>query len=288
MDPATPDIAPPKSASQPNPMKKTKSAKKSKPTPPQSVPLKQPPAEFVQQNPVEKSKQRPTTQPTPLQNPTQSNPAPHPKPTTPPPTPATLKQPQAEFVHNFLSIDQLQRMLIYFSKQRPTDPFSSYGFTDVVARLINDPLNIVFGQHGIYLFTNHLLVYPYNELDEAQVSYITNFLRTHVVNLPPPDATIGLQGIPSMKLDVRVSKQMGGGYTVRPVQLSNIRINTLDVLYALVRGVVTGPLDAKYNLQYRRHAVNLHLQRIVTKVVVSRAQLQAVNAELQRCQDLMC
>jgi hypothetical protein len=194
----------------------------------------------------------------------------------------SLNNPQTEFIQHFMGPDQLRRLLIYFSKQRPVDPYSSYGFTDVVVRLINDPLNIVFGQHGVYLFSNHLLVYPYNELDDAQVSYITNFLRMHIVNIPPSNGS--MPHVPSMKIDARVSKQMGGGYTVRPVQLTNIRLNTLDVLYALVRGIIIGSPDAKYNPKYRQHAVNLQLQRIVTKVVISRAQLQAVNVELDRCQ----
>jgi hypothetical protein len=203
----------------------------------------------------------------------------------------SLHQPQSEFVQHFLRPDQIQRMLIYFSKQRPTDPHASYGFTDVVVRLINDPLNIVFGTHGVYLFSNHLLVYPYNELDEAQVAYITNFLRTHVRTLPllmanPSATTPEMCVVPSMKLDARVSIQMGGGYTVRPMQLTNIRLNTLDVLYALVRGILSG--SQKFSLAYRQHAVNLQLQRIVTKVVISRAQLQAVNVEMERCQQMLC
>jgi hypothetical protein len=202
----------------------------------------------------------------------------------------SLHQPQSEFIQHFLRPDQLQRMLIYFSKQRPTDPNASYGFTDVVVRLINDSLNIVFGTHGVYLFSNHLLVYPYNELDEAQVAYITNFLRTHVRTLPPLAPTITttpeMYVVPSMKMDARVSTQMGGGYSVRPMQLTNIRLNPLDVLYALVRGILNG--SQKYSLAYRQHAVNLQLQRIVTKVVVSRAQLQAVNVEMERCQQMLC
>jgi hypothetical protein len=197
----------------------------------------------------------------------------------------TLNKPQKEFLQHFLGPDQLQRLLIYFSKQSPGTPQSSHSFTDVVVRLINDPLNIVFGQHGVYLFSNHLLVFPYNELDEKQVAYITNFLRMHVPALAP--FSTEHVSFPSMRIDARVSKQMGGGYTVRPVQLTNIRINTLDVLFALVRGIVIGQPNAKYSPKYRQHAVNLQLQKIVTKVVVSRAQLQAVNVELERCQGLV-
>jgi len=202
--------------------------------------------------------------------------------------------PQAEFARVFLGPEQLQRMLIYFSKQRPTDPHAQYGFTDVIVRLIKDPLNIVFGQHGVYLFSNYLLVYPYNELDERQTGYITHFISAHVKNLTdtvktptgtvknPADANEPL--VPSMNLDARVSKQMGGGYTVRPVQLSNIRLDTLDVLYALVRGIMCG--SQKHTSKYRQHAVNLQLQRILPKVVVSRSQLQAVNTEIERCTGL--
>jgi len=191
-----------------------------------------------------------------------------------------LQLPQTEFIHHFLGPEQLQRMLIYFSKQRPTDPQVDNGFIDVIVRLINDPLNIVFGQHGVYLFSSFLLVYPYSELDESQVAYITQFIRTHVHNLTAivnRDAPI----VPSMHLDARVAKQMGGGYTVRPVQLNNIRIGTLDVLYALVRGIMCG--SQKHSIKYRQHAVNLHMQRILTRAVVSRAQLQSVNSEIERC-----
>ncbi|KAJ1467709.1 hypothetical protein T484DRAFT_1857890 [Baffinella frigidus] len=198
----------------------------------------------------------------------------------------SLQQPQIEFVENFLRPEQLQRMLIYFSKQTPTDTYATYGFTDIVVRLINEPLCIIFGQHGVYLFSNYLLVYPYNELDAAQVSYITQFLRTHVGNLPAPpssetcdDKTPPLA--PSMKIDIRVTKQMGGGYTVRPIQLTNIRLCTFSVLCALVRGIMCG--TQKHDVKYRQHAVNLQLQRILTRIVVSRAQLHAVNTEIDSC-----
>ena len=200
----------------------------------------------------------------------------------------SIQFPQTEFTRVFLGPEQLQRMLIYFSKQRPTDPHAQYGFTDVIVRLIKDPLNIVFGQHGVYLFSNYLLVYPYNELDEIQTGYITHFISAHV---DIPAETNGLSTpdthplVPSMNIDARVSKQMGGGYTVKPVQLTNIRLDTLDVLYALVRGIMNG--TQKHSVKYRQHAVNLQLQRIMPKVVVSRSQLQAVNTEIERCTGLV-
>ena len=201
---------------------------------------------------------------------------------------SSIQYPQTEFAQAFLGLEQLQRMLVYFSKQKPTDAHAQYGFTDVIVRLIKDPLNIVFGQHGVYLFSNYLLVYPYNELDERQTGYITHFISSHVNDLTgtndlPTQHTNTL--VPSMKLDARVAKQMGGGYTVRPVQLTNIRLDTLDVLYALVRGVMCG--TQKHSIKYRQHAVNLQLQRIMPKVVVSRAQLQAVNTEIERCTSLV-
>jgi hypothetical protein len=191
----------------------------------------------------------------------------------------SLQQPQIEFVQSFLQPEQLQRMLIYFSKQKPTNAHAQYGFTDVIVRLINDPLCIIFGQHGVYLFSNYLLVYPYNELDAAQLSYITQFIRMHVTNLPVSEETLSLT--PSMKIDARVTKQMGGGHTVRPLQLTNIRLDTFDVLAALVRGIMYG--SQKHALRYRQHAVNLTLQRILVKVNVSRAQMQAVNVEIEEC-----
>ena len=200
----------------------------------------------------------------------------------------SIQFPQTEFTRVFLGTEQIQRMLIYFSKQRPTDPHAQYGFTDVIVRLIKDPLNIVFGQHGVYLFSNYLLVYPYNELDERQTSYITHFIGAHVKILPDPDdasTTDAHPLVPSMNIDARVAKQMGGGYTVRPVQLTNIRLDTLDVLYALVRGIMNG--SQKHTVKYRQHAVNLQLQRIMPKVVVSRSQLQAVNTEIERCTGLV-
>jgi predicted transport protein len=196
----------------------------------------------------------------------------------------SLRQPQIEFVDNFLQVHQLQRMLIYFSKQNPTDVNASYGFTDIVVRLINDPLCIIFGQHGVYLFSNFMLLYPYNELDKKQVAYITNFLHSHLTNMAPIDAAPDEENtivVPSMKIDARVTKQMGGGYTVRPVQLTNIRVSTLNVLTALVRGIMCG--TQKHDIKYRQHAVNLQLQRILTRVVVSRAQLQLVNVEIEEC-----
>jgi hypothetical protein len=193
-------------------------------------------------------------------------------------TPVSLRQPQVEFVENFLQIEQLQRMFIYFSKQRPTDTNSQYGFTDILVRLINDPLCIIFGQHGVYLFSNYLLVYPYNELDKRQITYITNFLQSH---LPCTEATDPTVFVPSTKIDIRITKQMGGGYTVRPVQLTNVRLDILNVLTALVRGIMCG--GQKHDIKYRQHAVNLQLQRILTKVVVSRAQLHLVNAEIEKC-----
>ena len=194
----------------------------------------------------------------------------------------SLQLPHIEFAQTFLGPEQIQRILIYFSKQRPTDPHTQYGFTDVIVRLIKDPLNIVFGQHGVYLFSNYLLVYPYNELDEKQVAYITHFIEGNVKNLtdangPSTQATHII--VPSMKIDARVAKQMGGGYTVRPVQLTNIRLDTLDVLYALVRGIMCG--TQKHTTKYRQYAVNLQLQRIIPKVVVSRAQLQARSSGVQ-------
>ena len=200
---------------------------------------------------------------------------------------SSLQLPQAEFSQTFLGPEQIQRMLIYFSKQRPTDPHTQYGFTDVIVRLIKDPLNIVFGQHGVYFFSNYLLVYPYTELDKGQVAYITNFIKGNVKNFTDadehsiPDTHII---VPSMHIDARVAKQMGGGYTVRPVQLTNIRLDTLEVLYALVRGIMCG--SQKHTTKYRQYAVNLQLQRIIPKVVVFRAQLQAVNAEIERCTNL--
>lgn len=196
----------------------------------------------------------------------------------------SLRQPQIEFVDAFLQPEQLQRMLIYFSKQKPTDTNTQHGFTDTIVRLINDPLCIIFGQHGVYLFSNYLLVYPYSELDAQQVSYITHFLRTHLTNMPVAEPAEGVQPMvvaPSMKIDARVTKQMGGGYTVRPVQLTNIRLDTFNVLASLVRGIMSG--SQKHDLKYRQHAVNLQLQRILTRIVVSRAQLQAVNLEIERC-----
>ncbi|KAJ1469347.1 hypothetical protein T484DRAFT_1754497 [Baffinella frigidus] len=201
----------------------------------------------------------------------------------------TLQQPQIEFVQKFLRPEQLQRMLIYFSKMRPTDPHAQHGFTDVIVRLINDPLGIVFGQHGVYLFSNYLLVYPYNELDEAQIAYITHFLRMHARNLPDPETPLcpekasTRRSVPSMKIDARVTKQMGGGYTVRPVQLTNIRLEAFDVLTALVRGIMCG--SQNHEMKYRQHAVNLQLQRILTRIVVSRAQLQSINAEIEACME---
>jgi hypothetical protein len=196
----------------------------------------------------------------------------------------SLRQPQTEFADNFLQIDQLQRMLIYFSNQKPTDANASYGFTDIVVRLINDPLCIIFGQHGVYLFSNFMLLYPYNELDKKQTAYITNFLHSHLTNMAPIDVIPDEEPMiiaPSMKIDARVTKQMGGGYTVRPVLLTNIRIPILNVLTALVRGIMCG--TQKHDIKYRQHAVNLQLQRILTRVVVSRAQLQSINIEIQEC-----
>ncbi|KAJ1469628.1 hypothetical protein T484DRAFT_3628072 [Baffinella frigidus] len=191
--------------------------------------------------------------------------------------PPCLQQPQIEFVDNFLRPEQLQRMLIYFSKQTPTDSYANHGFTDIVVRLINEPLSIIFGQHGVYLFSNYLLVYPYNELDTPQVSYITKFLCTHVSDLPANTNAM----FPSMKIDARVTKQMGGGYTVRPIQLTNILLCTFNVLCALVRGIMCG--TQKHETKYRQHAVNLQLQRILTRIVVTRAQLHAVNIEIDSC-----
>ena len=200
----------------------------------------------------------------------------------------SLQQPQIEFVKSFLQPDQLQRMLIYFSKQKPTDSYAQYGFTDVIVRLINDPLSIIFGQHGVYLFSNYLLIYPYNELDTQQVAYITQFLQMQIhVNtnettpIPPSDTPLLNRSKPSMYIDARVTKQMGGGYTVRPLQLTNIRLDTFDVLRALVRGVMCG--SQKHSIKYRQHAINLQLQRILTRIVVSRAQLQNVNTEIEEC-----
>jgi len=214
-----------------------------------------------------------------------------------------LQEPQLEFVRSFLQPHQLQRMLIYFSKQRPSDPQAQYGLTDVVVRLINDPLCIIFGQHGVYLFSNYLMVYPYNELDASQITYITNFFRMHVSNLPvyetsaqtgaqpqqphdraaPPPAPPPHPPLPapSMKIDARVTKQMGGGFTVRPVQLANIHLDVLHVVSALVRGIMCG--SQRHGTPYRQHAVNLQLQRIFTRVVVSRAQIQAINVEIEDC-----
>ena len=206
-----------------------------------------------------------------------------------------LQEPQLEFVRNFLRPQQLQRMLIYFSKQKPSDPQAQYGLTDVVVRLINDPLCIIFGQHGVYLFSNYLMVYPYNELDASQIAYITNFFRMHAQNLPAPESSVvcggvqqqqqqllgGALAVPSMKIDARVTKQMGGGFTVRPVQLTNIHLDTLQVISALVRGIMCG--SQRHDIPYRQHAVNLQLQRIFTRVVVSRAQIQAINVEIEDC-----
>jgi hypothetical protein len=188
----------------------------------------------------------------------------------------SLQQPQIEFVQNFLRPEQLQRMLIYFSKQTPTDSHAHYAFTDIIVRLANDPLCIVFGQHGVYLFSNYLLVYPYNELDVAQVSYITRFLSMHVHDLAT--STTQMSAVPSMKIDARVTKQMGGGYTVRPLQLSNIRLETSDVLSALVCGIMSG--TQKHDMKYRQHSINLQLQRILTRITVSRAQMQSINQEI--------
>jgi hypothetical protein len=219
-------------------------------------------------------------------------------------TTPSLHQPQTDFVQRFLRPEQLQRMLIYFSKQKPTDSYSRHGFSDIVVRLINDPLTIIFGEHGVYLFSNYLLVYPYNELDASQLAYITQFLSMHVPDLPVVDLPgVDLPGvdlpvvdlpvvdavecnmstlpIPSVKVDVRVTKQMGGGYTVRPVQLTNIRLDTFQVLSALVRGIMYG--SQKHDLKYRQHAVNLQLQRILTRIVVSRAQLHSLNNEIETC-----
>ena len=194
----------------------------------------------------------------------------------------SLQKPQIEFIENFLRPEQVQRMLIYFSKQSPTDPHSSYGFTDTVVRLINDPLCIIFGPHGVYLFSNFLLVYPYSELDPQQVAYITGFLRTHVPDIPPSDSLdVTDKMVPSMKIDARCVKLMGGGFTVRPIQLTNIRLSLLDVLRALVRGIMIG--GCKYSMTFRQHAVNLQLQRILTRIVISRAELHAINLEIERC-----
>lgn len=201
---------------------------------------------------------------------------------------ATLQQPRIEFLQSFLQPHQLQRLLIYFSKQKPTDPQAQYGFTDVIVRLINDPLSIVFGQHGIYLFSNYLLVYPYNELDAQQVAYITQFLSMHMLTKPKSEPTqvnddcVEQQTtMPSMKIDARVTKQMGGGYTVRPLQLTNIRLDSFEVLRALVRGIMCG--TQKHNTKYRQHAINLQLQRILTRIVITRAQLQDVNTVIEEC-----
>jgi hypothetical protein len=197
-------------------------------------------------------------------------------------TPVSIRLPQLEFIDSFLRPEQLQRMLIYFSKQKPTDTNAQYGFTDIIVRLINDPLFIIFGQHGVYLFSNYLLVYPYSELDSGQVAYITNFLQSHLpvppTEIPQDENTVT---VPSMHIDVRITKQMGGGYTVRPIQLANIRLDCFNVLTALVRGIMCG--SQKHDTKYRQHAVNLQLQRILTKVVISRAQLQDVNAEIEKC-----
>jgi hypothetical protein len=198
----------------------------------------------------------------------------------------SLHKPQVEFVQSFMRPEQLQRMLIYFSKQKPTDLHSQHGFSDVIVRLINDPLTIIFGEHGVYLFSNYLIVYPYSELDASQLAYITQFLRMHVTNLPALDTDRTEEPTPApptplFNIDVRVTKQMGGGYTVRPIQVSNIRLDTLTVLTALVRGIMCG--TQKHDMKYRQHAVNLQLQRVLTRVVVSRAQLQGINQEIEAC-----
>ena len=200
----------------------------------------------------------------------------------------SLQMPQLEFVESFLQPEQLQRMLIYFSKQKATDSHAQYGFSDVIVRLINDPLSIIFGQHGVYLFSNYLLTYPYNELDAKQVAYVTQFLRMQIQSkksesspISPYDTPLLPDSKPSMYIEARVTKQMGGGYTVRPLQLTNIRLDTFDVLKALVHGVMCG--SQKHGIKYREHAINLQLQRILTRITVSRAQLQNVNIEIEKC-----
>jgi hypothetical protein len=199
----------------------------------------------------------------------------------------SLEKPQIEFVKNFMQLEQIQRMLIYFSKQKETDAKAQYGFTDIIVRLINEPLSIIFGQHGIYLFSNYLIIYPYNELDAVQVSYVTKFLSMHINKNTTTNKIISDHdnyNLPSMQIDARVTKQMGGGYTVRPVQLNNIKLSTFDVLTALVRGIMKG--SQKHNARYRKHALNLQLQRILTRITISRAQLQAVNVEIESCSEI--
>lgn len=202
----------------------------------------------------------------------------------------SLHKPQMEFVQSFMRPEQIQRMLVYFSKQKPTDLHAQNGFSDVIVRLINEPLTIIFGEHGVYLFSNYLIVYPYNELDRCQLSYITQFLRMHVPNLPDLQSVnvecsgaheTSTPSVALLKLDVRVTKQMGGGYTVRPIQISNIRLDALDVLTALVRGIMCG--SQKHDVMYRQHAVNLQLQRVLTRIVISRAQLMSINQEIETC-----
>jgi hypothetical protein len=189
----------------------------------------------------------------------------------------SLQRPQLEFIENFLQPHQLQRLLVYFSRQAQVD--NSYTLVDIIVRLINDPLCIIFGHHGIYLFSNYTIVLPYSELDEQQVSYISTFLRSHVHSLPPSQYSGAV--VPSMLIDARVSKQMGGAYSVRPVQLSNIHLGTIPVLSAVVRGIMGG--KSKHTTQFRTHSINLTLQRVVCRITVSRSELHVVNQQIAEC-----
>ena len=183
------------------------------------------------------------------------------------------------FVKQFFSVDQLQRFLIYFSSKH-AQIGKQDTLTEVVVNLLSAPLTVTLGQHGIFFFSSHLLVYPYAEMDERQLAYVSGVLRA---NVPEKNQSVALREFDAVPgIGVRVSKQMGGGYAVKLQELSETRIRAEDVLTALTRGIMTG--NQKHPQTYREHAMSVQLQRIMGKVNISRALQLVVNDEMERLQ----
>lgn len=159
---------------------------------------------------------------------------------------------------------RLQRMFACFSKMTQAGSQAHQKLTDIVTKLLKEQIFFVLGPHGIYFFADNFLVYPYSSLDDEQREFVRSFIR-----------------VDKKHTRLRIAKQMGGAHTVRVMQLSNLHPDPTAVLLAVVHGIFAN--IPNYSPSQCKHAANLQLQRIYTRVQVSRAAMQKVNDEIEQC-----
>lgn len=172
------------------------------------------------------------------------------------------------FKKYFLSRKQLEKIMIYYS--HPASPGKQCDLlTDVVVLFLTHPLHVTFTFHGVHFFTNQTLpCYPIENFDNLQKAYLLKILQKRFTHNFVKNADLEIHDEDFPEVPLYVNRQMGGGAVVNSQFLRTVHVDQLDILVALTHGFLLGP--GEHCVAYRKHALSVQLQRLYSKVNLSR------------------